>query len=49
MITVVIADDHVLVRQALTSHLEIEGDIEVFMQHHYALWRMLKLLREEGR
>jgi hypothetical protein len=30
------------------GHMTIEGDIEVFMQHHYALWRTLKLLREEA-
>ena len=28
------------------GHMTIEGDIEVFMQNHYALWRTLKLMRE---
>jgi hypothetical protein len=26
--------------------MTIEGDIKVFMQNHYALWRTLKLMRE---
>jgi hypothetical protein len=29
-----------------TGHMTIEGDIEAFMQNHYALWRTLKLMRE---
>jgi hypothetical protein len=28
------------------GHMTIEGDIKVFMQNHYALWRTLKLMRE---
>jgi hypothetical protein len=28
------------------GHMTLEGDMKVFMQHHYALWRTLKLMRE---
>lgn len=28
------------------GHMELEGNIKVFMQNHYALWRTLRLLRE---
>jgi hypothetical protein len=28
------------------GHMTIEGDIKVFVQNHYALWRTLKLMRE---
>lgn len=28
------------------GHMTLEGDTKVLMQHHYAVWRTLKLLRE---
>lgn len=28
------------------GHMMLEGDTKVLMQHHFALWRTLKLLRE---
>jgi hypothetical protein len=31
---------------AWLGHMTLEGDMKVFMQHHRALWRTLKLLRE---
>jgi hypothetical protein len=30
---------------AWLGHLVIEGDMKVFMQNHFAFWRVLKLLR----
>jgi hypothetical protein len=33
---------------AWLGHLTIEGDMLVFMQNHFALWRALKLLRAQA-
>lgn len=39
------AEFHDIWAAAWLGHMTLEGDMKVFMQHHMALWRTLKLLR----
>jgi hypothetical protein len=33
---------------AFTGHLVLEGDMRVFMQNHFALWHVMRMLRAQA-